>query len=91
MALLLGSTAHAAVVDIAAGHLPAHAAPQQANRPFLPGDLSAHDLQVLRRVEVIGPIGSGGDLPAPEVVLLMLVGVGLVGYRASRRSDDHVH
>ncbi len=88
VALLLGSAAQAAVVDIAAGHVATHAAPQQASRALVPGDLSAHDLQVLRRVEVIAPVDGAAELPDPEVFLMMLVGLGLLGYRASRRSDE---
>jgi hypothetical protein len=87
-ALLTGGGAGAAVVDAAAGHVPVNAAPQHALRAPLQGDLSARDLQTLRRVEVIGPISGMSELPEPEVFLMMLVGLCLIGYRASRDSDE---
>lgn len=88
LGLLTGSGAGAVVVDVAAGHIAPNAAPQHVARAPLPGDLSARDLQTLRRVEVIGPITGMSELPEPEVFLMMLVGLCLIGYRASRDSDE---
>lgn len=88
LAILLNGSAQAALVDVAAGHVPANAAPQQMARAPLPGDLSARDLQILRHAEVIGPISGISELPEPEVFLMMLVGLCLIGYRASRVSDE---
>ncbi len=77
--------AQAVVVDIEAGHV---AASRHVQRQPLAGELSANDLKTLQRYEGLGAANGMSELPEPEVFLMMLVGLCLIGYRASRDSDE---
>lgn len=47
------------------------------------------DLSTLHRTEVVAPPSSSmSELPEPEVFAMMLVGLILIGYRASRVSNE---
>ena len=47
------------------------------------------DLSTLQRNEVVAPPpASMSELPEPEVLAMMLVGLVLIGYRASRHSSE---
>ena len=47
------------------------------------------DLSVVQRNEVVAPPpASMSELPEPEVFAMMLVGLILIGYRASRDSSE---
>lgn len=87
-ALMLGiaSAAQAApLVIIEAASLAPHA--RQAASP-LPASLSASDLLVVQTAAVVVPPANMSELPEPEVFLMMLLGLCLIGYRASRHSDE---
>jgi len=46
------------------------------------------DLSTVQRNEVVLPPSSMSELPEPEVFAMMLVGLILIGYRASRDSSE---
>ena len=46
------------------------------------------ELSPLQRHEVVLPPASMSELPEPEVFAMMLVGLILIGYRASRDSSE---
>lgn len=79
LALLVGGAAQAATVDLtptplAAGDTGAPAAAQPLPAP-------AHTGLVAFQAEM-------SELPEPEVFAMMLLGLVLIGYRASRDSDE---
>jgi hypothetical protein len=85
VALLLGSAsaAQAAPLEfIEASSL----APQAATAPV--ASISPADLAVVRSATVVAPPAHMSELPEPEVFLMMLLGLCLIGYRASRHSDE---
>lgn len=82
LALTIVGAADAAITEIiSAGH---------SNQPHQPAylSLSAADLATVRRAEIIGVPSNMSELPEPEVFAMMLVGLVLIGYRASRDSSD---
>lgn len=53
------------------------------------GSMRVADLSAVQRNEVVAPPpASMSELPEPEVFAMMLVGLVLIGYRASRDSSD---
>jgi hypothetical protein len=74
LSLLFGSAAQAAAIDLDTSH---------AIRSHRLADVSA-----VARTEVIIPSPSMSELPEPEVFAMMLVGLILIGYRASRDSSE---
>lgn len=80
LALCLGAPAQAEIVDlVAAGGAPA--ATQHWGAPV-------HDLAVTTRRDIVTLPVPMSELPEPEVFLMMLVGLVLVGYRTRRDSSD---
>jgi hypothetical protein len=78
-ALMAGAGVQAATVELPAESLattPAQAEP------------SAPDLAVVRTAQVVAPPIDMSELPEPEVFGMMLLGLILIGYRASRVSDE---
>lgn len=79
-ALTLGGAAQAATIDLSPGILadsvPAHAPRTPAALPPVAGDHLA-----IFSAEM-------SELPEPDVFLMMLFGLILIGYRASRDSDE---
>jgi len=75
LAICLGGPAHAALIDLDAGQ-PAAAQAQTGN------------LAVTQRQDIVTPPSHMSELPEPEVFLMMLVGLVLIGYRASRDSSE---
>jgi hypothetical protein len=75
LSLLFGSAAQAAAIDLDTSH---------AIRSHRLADVSA----VTRTDVVAPPSPSMSELPEPEVFAMMLVGLILIGYRASRDSSD---
>jgi hypothetical protein len=75
LTLLFGSAAQAAVIDLDSYH---------AARTHRIADVSP-----VARTEVVAPPSpSMSELPEPEVFAMMLVGLILIGYRASRDSSE---
>jgi hypothetical protein len=75
LSLLFGSVAQAAAIDLDTSH---------AIRAHRLADVSA----VVRTEVVTPPSPSMSELPEPEVFAMMLVGLILIGYRASRDSSE---
>jgi len=75
LAICLGGPAHAALIELDAGQ-PAAAQAQTGN------------LAVTGRQDIVTPPSHMSELPEPEVFLMMLVGLVLLGYRASRDSSE---
>lgn len=75
LAICLCSPAHAALIDLDAGQ-PATTRAQVGN------------LEVTARQDIVTPPSHMSELPEPEVFLMMLVGLVLIGYRASRDSSE---
>ena len=74
LALLSAGAAQAAAIDLDATHI----------RPHRIADVSA-----VERTDVVAPPSpSMSELPEPEVFAMMLVGLILIGYRASRDSSE---
>lgn len=71
---LLLLAAPATAIEVVAGAGPAAA--------VVHSDLAALPLQALL------PVASLSELPEPEVFAMMLLGLVLIGYRASRESND---
>ncbi len=87
-ALMLGmaAAAQAAPLIIIEAANPAAQARQAASPA--PASLSRSDLLVVRTAAVVVPPVNMSELPEPEVFLMMLLGLCLIGYRASRHSDE---
>ena len=80
LAFCLGASARADVIDlIAAGGAPA------ANHGW--GE-PVPNLAVTRTLDRVALPTQISELPEPEVFLMMLVGLVLIGYRANRDSSD---
>jgi hypothetical protein len=75
LSLLVGGAVQAAAIDLDNNH---------AVRVHRIPDLSP----VLRAEVVAPPAPSMSELPEPEVFAMMLVGLILIGYRASRDSSE---
>jgi hypothetical protein len=78
LGLWLSGAVHAAAIDL-------------DNSPAVSAAVGARmaDLSALPRNEVVRPpSASMSELPEPEVFAMMLVGLILIGYRASRDSSD---
>jgi hypothetical protein len=75
LSLLFGSAAQAAAIDLDTTHV---------IRPHRIADIST----VARNEVVAPPSPSMSELPEPEVFAMMLVGLILIGYRASRDSNE---
>jgi hypothetical protein len=75
LSLLFGSAAQATAIDLDTTHV-----------------VRAHriaDISTVARTEVVAPPSpSMSELPEPEVFAMMLVGLILIGYRASRDSNE---
>ncbi|KQV45722.1 hypothetical protein ASC93_15155 [Massilia sp. Root335] len=76
LSLLMGGTVQAAAIDLDNNHAVA--------RMRGVADLST----VSRNEVVVPPSPSMSELPEPEVFAMMLVGLILIGYRASRDSSE---
>jgi hypothetical protein len=75
LSLLFGSAAQATAIDLDTTHV------IRANR--------IADISTVARTEVVAPPSpSMSELPEPEVFAMMLVGLILIGYRASRDSSE---
>jgi hypothetical protein len=75
LGLLSAGAAQAAAIDLDATH---------AVRPHRIADVSA-----VERTDIVAPPSpSMSELPEPEVFAMMLVGLILIGYRASRDSSE---
>jgi archaellum biogenesis protein FlaJ (TadC family) len=83
LALMLAGAADAAITEIISTGASTRVAPQAA---YL--RLSAADLAAVRHAEIIAVPTNMSELPEPEVFAMMLVGLVLIGYRASRDSSD---
>ncbi|WP_312519473.1 hypothetical protein [Massilia sp.] len=81
LALCLGNTAQAAVIDLEPAEPGQTAAPAQASSPV-------SDLAVTGRSGIVLPAPPMSELPEPEVFAMMLVGLILIGYRAGRDKSD---
>lgn len=81
LALCLGNTAQAAVIDLGPAKPGQAAAPAQASSPV-------PDLAVTGRSGIVLPAPPMSELPEPEVFAMMLVGLILIGYRAGRDKSD---
>ncbi|WP_322402864.1 hypothetical protein [Massilia luteola] len=76
LSLLMGGAAQAAAIDLDNSHA--------VTRIRGVADLST----VSRNEVVVPPSPSMSELPEPEVFAMMLVGLILIGYRASRDSSE---
>jgi hypothetical protein len=75
LSLLMGGTVQAAAIDLDNSHVLRLR--------------SVADLSTVNRNEVVAPPSpSMSELPEPEVFAMMLVGLILIGYRASRDSSE---
>lgn len=77
LALCLGTSAQAAVIDL----VPASAGANNWGEPV-------RNLSITRSNDIVTLPSHMSELPEPEVLLMMLVGLVLIGYRASRDSSD---
>lgn len=75
LAICLGSPAQAALIDLHSGTQPA------AQQPV-------RNLSVTQRLDIVSPPSHMSELPEPEVFAMMLLGLVLIGYRASRDSSE---
>ena len=75
LAICLGSPAQAALIDLHSGTQPA------AQQPV-------RNLSVTQRQDIVSPPSHMSELPEPEVFAMMLLGLVLIGYRASRDSSE---
>jgi hypothetical protein len=84
LALTFSGSAHAAAIELVPQPVsqPAPAVVQPRPQPRIA------DLAVTPHAAVVVPPGGISELPEPEVFLMMLVGLVLIGYRASRDSDE---
>ena len=76
LSLLMGGAAQAAAIDLDNSHAVVRTR-------------GMADLSTVVRTEVVAPPpASMSELPEPEVFAMMLVGLILIGYRASRDSSE---
>lgn len=81
LALGLAGSAHAAVIDLASSPPGQSAQAMRASQPV-------RNLSVTSRSDVVAPPSNMSELPEPEVFAMMLLGLILIGYRASRDSSE---
>lgn len=77
LALCLGSPAQAAVIDLAS-----------ANHAVVRVQQPVRNLSVTQRQDIVAPPANMSELPEPEVFAMMLLGLILIGYKASRDSSE---
>ncbi|NNG23035.1 hypothetical protein [Telluria aromaticivorans] len=75
--ICLGSPAQAAVIDLAANNADAARAQQPVR-----------NLSVTQRQDIVTPPAHMSELPEPEVFAMMLLGLILIGVKASRGSSE---
>jgi hypothetical protein len=76
LSLMMGGAVQAAAIDLDNGHTVLRMR-------------SVADVSTVNRNEVVAPPSpSMSELPEPEVFAMMLVGLVLIGYRASRDSSE---
>jgi len=75
LAICLGSPAQAAVIDLGS---------QAVIRVQPP----VRNLSVTQRQDIVTPPANMSELPEPEVFAMMLLGLILIGYKASRDSSE---
>lgn len=75
--ICLGSPAQAAVIDLAANNADAARAQQPVR-----------NLSVTQRQDIVTPPTHMSELPEPEVFAMMLLGLILIGVKASRGSSE---
>jgi choline-glycine betaine transporter len=73
LSLLFGAAAQAAAIDLDTTHARPH---------------DTADISTAARTEMVVLSASMSELPEPEVFAMMLVGLILIGYRASRDSSE---
>jgi hypothetical protein len=77
LAICFGSSAQAAVIDLAANNAEAVSARQPVR-----------NLSVTQRQDIVTPPAHMSELPEPEVFAMMLVGLILIGVKAGRGSSE---
>lgn len=77
LAICLGSSAQAAVIDLAVENTGAASAQQPVR-----------NLSVTQRQDIVTPPTHMSELPEPEVFAMMLVGLILIGVKAGRGSSE---
>ena len=80
LAFCLGASAQARVIDL----VPANSAQAGMAQRSAP----VHDLSVTASRDIVTLPAHMSELPEPEVFLMMLVGLVLIGYRTRRDSSD---
>lgn len=100
LALLVAGSGAACAVELialdsngaapaAAPALPEPAAGELSRFPLLSGTAPGHATGwYTAPAPVVAPVTGMSELPEPEVLLMMLLGMCLIGYRASRVSDE---
>lgn len=86
LSLTLGSAAQAKEIEIVSNTRVAHAAPSHMQPAQL--RLAYRDLALPAPGGLLVPTANMSELPEPEVFLMMLLGLCLIGYRASRVSTE---
>lgn len=81
LALGLAGSAQAAVIDLALSPTGPSAEVTRTSQPV-------RNLSVTSRSDVVAPPAHMSELPEPEVFAMMLLGLILIGYRASRDSSE---
>jgi purine-nucleoside phosphorylase len=84
LALAFASQAQARLVEIA----PQHDYAESMNLPWHSGRIAAADVFAAQTREVVAAPARMSELPEPEVFAMMLLGLCLIGYRASRDSSE---
>ncbi|OON61289.1 hypothetical protein B0920_17110 [Massilia sp. KIM] len=81
LALGLAGTAQAAAIDLGSSSTGQSAHALRSSQPV-------RNLSVTSRNDIVTPPSHMSELPEPEVFAMMLVGLILIGYRASRDSSE---
>lgn len=81
LALAFGGAAQAALLEVAPA--PVSRAMQPA-----PGGIALSHFSVIHGAPVVAPSTTPSELPEPAVFAMMLLGLILIRYRASRHSDE---
>lgn len=81
LALTFSATAHAKAIDL-------QLAPASASAPSVAARLLNASLSPAPGAALVVPPRGMSELPEPEVFAMMLVGLVLIGYRASRDSSE---
>lgn len=77
LAICLGSPAQAAIIDLAT-----------TNNAVARVQQPVRNLSVTQRQHIVAPPANMSELPEPEVFAMMLLGLILIGYKASRDSSE---